>query len=76
MNSASEQDEKTLTKYCLTSELHQLKNKIDSLKILHLNISSLQYHFVELHLLPLKFILKFTLKLPLKFNLISLAIQS
>ena len=43
------QDEKTLTKYWLTSELHQLKNKANSLKILHLNISSLQYHFAELH---------------------------
>ena len=43
------QDEKTLTKCWLTSELHQLKNKANSLKILHLNISSLQYHFAELH---------------------------
>ena len=51
INSASKQDEKTLTKYCLQSELHQLTNKTNSLKILHLNISSLQYHFVELHTL-------------------------
>ena len=46
-----EQDEKTLTKYWLPSELNQLKIKTNSLKMLHLNISSLQYHFAELHTL-------------------------
>ena len=51
INLASEQHEKALTKYWLPSELHQLKSKTNSLKILHLNISSLHYHFVELHTL-------------------------
>ena len=51
INLASEQDEKTLTKYWLLSELHQLKDKTNSLKILHQNISSLQHHFAELHTL-------------------------
>ena len=56
INWASELDEKTLTKYWLPSELHQLKNKTNSLKILHLNISSLQYHFVEFHTLILNIV--------------------
>ena len=72
MNSASEQDEKTLTKYCLPSELHQLKNKIDSLKILHLNISSLQYHFVELHTLTseIHFEIQFETTSEIQFDII------
>ena len=32
-------------------ELHQLKNETNSLKIIHLNISTLWYHFAELHTL-------------------------
>ena len=51
INLASEQDENTFTKYWLPSELHQLKNKTNILKIRHLNNSSLQYHFAELHIL-------------------------
>ena len=45
INSGLEQEEKTLTKYWQTGELQQLKNKTNSLKILHLNISSIKYHF-------------------------------
>ena len=51
INLASKQDEKTVTKYWLPSELHQLKNKTNSLKIICLNISYVQYHFEELHIL-------------------------
>ena len=45
----SEQDGKILTNYWQLGELHQLKNKCNSLKILHRNISSLQYHFAKFH---------------------------
>ena len=51
INSASKQDEKTVTKYRLPSELHPLKDKTNSPKIINLNISSLHYNLAELHTL-------------------------